>query len=538
MTGRQAVFGSLPVFCAECTVRTLPYLVGRSHATKVAALSYGVSANSKACGKSAKDSVEKYAADIGGAEVVYFNDDLPFGLPNGIGPEVTAMKAAGVQFILTCTDLNAMKALGQELRRQGMSDVVMAHPNSYDQSFVDSADGIFEGDYVTAQFRPFEATPNEAQQKFQEYIAKVGAEPTELAMTGWINATTAVEGLLAAGPDFDRQKVIDATNRLTADTAGGLVNPINWTQAHNPPTQDEPASGGWAQECLAAVQVVDGTFKTIADPATPFLCWSNANRDWSEPEQHSFDANSVRGAEHLVPQEHRARTVAALVRSAPVTPTPGCASRANVGRGPRSSSRWRCEARFLEQLVPAEPRHFGVLLDNVPEYLFLLGGAALSGRALVALNPTRRGAELARDIRHADCQAIVTDSEHIELLDGLVLGPADDNVLVADLPDYPERLAPHRGPGASPTAATPGPDDLLLLIFTSGSTGAPKAVRMTQGRAAENSGAALGFGPEDVLYCRDAGLPRQHAQLDGVPVHGHRGIVGVETPILGVGLPG
>ena len=31
-------------------------------------------------------------------------------------------------------------------------------------------------------------------------------------MDGWINADLAYEGLVAAGPDFDRQKVIDATN--------------------------------------------------------------------------------------------------------------------------------------------------------------------------------------------------------------------------------------------------------------------------------------------------------------------------------------
>jgi hypothetical protein len=290
-TGRSAVFGSIPVYCASCTSRALPYQVGRSHATKVAAIGYGVSESTKQCTKSLSDSVEKYSADIGDAKVVYFNDGLPYGLSNGVGPEVTAMKAAGVDFIATCTDLNAMKTIAQELHRQGMDSVTLSHPNSYDQSFIDAADGLFEGDYVFAQFRPFEATPNEAQTKFKEYIAKVGAEPTELAMTGWINATTAVEGLLAAGPEFNRQKVIDATNSLTADTAGGLVNPIDWTKAHNPPTQAAPASGGWAKECLAAVQVVNGKFQTIADPATPFLCWSNDNRDWSAPQQFSFEAN-------------------------------------------------------------------------------------------------------------------------------------------------------------------------------------------------------------------------------------------------------
>ena len=51
-----------------------------------------------------------------------------------------------------------------------------------------------------------------------------------------------------------------------------------------------------------------------------------------------------------------------------------------------------------------------MLLENGPEYLFWLGGAALSGATIVGINPTRRGAELARDIRHTDCQLIVTES--------------------------------------------------------------------------------------------------------------------------------
>ena len=44
---------------------------------------------------------------------------------------------------------------------------------------------------------------------------------------------------------------------------------------------------------------------------------------------------------------------------------------------------------------PARPFHIGVLLDNVPEYMFWIGGAALCGATIVGINPTRRGAELA-----------------------------------------------------------------------------------------------------------------------------------------------
>ena len=57
-------------------------------------------------------------------------------------------------------------------------------------------------------------------------------------------------------------------------------------------------------------------------------------------------------------------------------------------------------ARLLQDLRPDGPFHVGVLLQNVPEYVFLLGGAALAGAVVVGINPTRRGPELDRDIRH------------------------------------------------------------------------------------------------------------------------------------------
>ena len=69
-------------------------------------------------------------------------------------------------------------------------------------------------------------------------------------MVGWIDADLAFEGLLAAGPEFDRQAVIDATNQFTEYSAGGLVNPIDWTRQHNPPTEDDRGNGG-DQECSA-----------------------------------------------------------------------------------------------------------------------------------------------------------------------------------------------------------------------------------------------------------------------------------------------
>src|SRR4029077_4872752 len=79
----------------------------------------------------------------------------------------------------------------------------------------------------------------------------------------------------------------------------------------------------------------------------------------------------------------------------------------------------RRAAYLLDHLPEGTPPHVGVLLENVPEYLMWLGGAALTSTVLVGINPTRRGAELARDITHTDCQFVVTEERHLSLLDGL-----------------------------------------------------------------------------------------------------------------------
>ena len=84
--------------------------------------------------------------------------------------------------------------------------------------------------------------------------------------------------------------------------------------------------------------------------------------------------------------------------------------------------RLRARRLHAREPEPGAPLHVGVLLDNVPEYWLWLAAAALCGGVVVGINPTRRGAELARDIEHTDCQWIVTEPRHRALLDGLALG--------------------------------------------------------------------------------------------------------------------
>ncbi len=153
-------------------------------------------------------------------------------------------------------------------------------------------------------------------------------------------------------------------------------------------------------------------------------------------------------------------------------------------------------AALLDELGVAG-QHVGVLLDNEPEYVFLLGAAALSATVLVGINPTRRGQELAGDIHHTDCTLVLTDSSHAPLLEGLELSA---EVRLVDDTEWMASVETHRGipvPVQMPDAGA-----LYLLIFTSGSTGAPKAVQMSQGRAARTAAnGAVAFTSADVLYC-------------------------------------
>ncbi|WP_127782230.1 AMP-binding protein [Rhodococcus sp. X156] len=131
--------------------------------------------------------------------------------------------------------------------------------------------------------------------------------------------------------------------------------------------------------------------------------------------------------------------------------------------------------------VPADRQvHVGVLLENVPDFVFWLGAGALAGAVVVGINASRSGPELAHDIAHADIDVIVTESRLKHLVTGTGQPVPAERVLDVDDPSYQQLLAPHRGAALPETL--PGPEQLALLMFSSGSTGAPKAVIVGQGR--------------------------------------------------------
>jgi fatty-acyl-CoA synthase len=173
-------------------------------------------------------------------------------------------------------------------------------------------------------------------------------------------------------------------------------------------------------------------------------------------------------------------------------------------------------AAILSTLRKPGPFHLALLMDNVPEYVFWMGAAALVGAVLVGGNPTHRGDELARDLAHTECQLLVTSPEYRTLVDGYDLGPAlpEDRILVIDDPAGDLSSNPSTAYGELLTRASGSPlpdqaetgiteESLGLLLFTSGTSGAPKACLCSQGRLARIGGAVtqmFELTEDDVCY--------------------------------------
>jgi fatty-acyl-CoA synthase len=154
-------------------------------------------------------------------------------------------------------------------------------------------------------------------------------------------------------------------------------------------------------------------------------------------------------------------------------------------------------AALTARLDPDRPPHVGVLLGNTPFFSTVLVAAGLTGLVPVGLNPTRRGDALARDVAHADCQLVLTDSPES------LAGSVPDGVAYVDVesPEWAAELTAHRG--APVTLADLGPDDLFMLIFTSGTSGEPKAVQITHDKVAFPGtmlSQRFGLGPTDTFY--------------------------------------
>jgi len=156
-------------------------------------------------------------------------------------------------------------------------------------------------------------------------------------------------------------------------------------------------------------------------------------------------------------------------------------------------------AAALIGIADAErPMHVGSLLGNGPDMLRAMAAAGLGGYTLCGINNTRRGDGLLNVVRRAECQILVTDAEHLPLLDGLEL----DGVRVLDTSsaEWADLVA---AAGPLTPAREVEAMDTFMMIFTSGTSGDPKAVQVNHLMvlfSGLNLQGRFGLGPDDVCY--------------------------------------
>jgi hypothetical protein len=258
--GAPNLFGDKGSFlCFTCASQQVPWLAKQLKAKKVGVLAYQ-SPQSSECAKGWQASFEKYPT----AKVEFLDTSLTFGVTDVSG-DVSQMNDKGVDLVVSCMDINGTLTLAKEMKKQGL-DAVQFLPDTYNQKFIEENARFFEGSYTETVFTPFEVKQKPRGLKdFQKWMKKGGFEQNDKSLVGWMNADLFYQGLAAAGPEFTRQKVVDAINKMTDYRAGGLLPGIDWTIAH---TQNPP------QGCGVMLKIRSGKFvPTFGKPDTPFVCF-------------------------------------------------------------------------------------------------------------------------------------------------------------------------------------------------------------------------------------------------------------------------
>lgn len=259
---RANLFGqSGSYLCFTCATPVLPWLAQEIGAHHIGLLAYAVP-QSTDCAKGVRASFDAFG-DATDSDVAFVDQSLSFGVAD-LSVQVSKMKDAGVDFVTTCMDTNGVVTLAREMRKQRL-DAVQYLPNAYDHDFVDEFGDLFEGSLVRTDFVQWEVKDKpQGLARYLKWIDEAGGEPSENSLVGWLNADLFVTGLRGAGPDFDRQKVIDAVNRLTDYTADGVLDGVDWTHAH---TQVPKVP------CMFLSEIEDGAFvPAFGKPSKPFVC--------------------------------------------------------------------------------------------------------------------------------------------------------------------------------------------------------------------------------------------------------------------------
>jgi ABC-type branched-subunit amino acid transport system substrate-binding protein len=260
-----SLFGNNGSYIGFSSPRLQPvFLAEQLHVRAAAILAYNVAQSSAGC-TGVATAFRRYKVPIA-------YEDLSIPAPaTDLHADVTRMKRAGVDMVVSCMDLGGNLLLSQTMQQEGLTGVAQYWSDGYDESALAQYGAAMQGVYFAEANVPFEVSrlyPGRypGMDAFQAALSRYehGTMPSEAALAGWTSANLFVDGLRAVGRDVTRSRLVAAINKMSSFTADGILAPVDWRSAH---------SGPGPLNCAAFVQVRGKRFVPVfGTPPSVFQC--------------------------------------------------------------------------------------------------------------------------------------------------------------------------------------------------------------------------------------------------------------------------
>ncbi|MEI6454052.1 MAG: ABC transporter substrate-binding protein [Actinomycetes bacterium] len=270
-----AAYGSVVDYSATDT--QVPYLASVKHAKSVGLLAYGVPQSAAVCA-AVEASMKRNGITVGFSDL-----NVPYG--GDLSADVIRMRAAGVDFAVSCMDVSGNVALAQKAHQYGMDDINTVWYDGYNASVAKRYGSLLNHTYFLLQHVPFEAATQYpgVYPGLERYLSTMARyQPadahSEVALQGWLSADLFVQGLRAVGRDLTQAKLVAAINRLHAYNGSGISTPTDWTKAHSLVTS--PACEAFVQGSSTSPT---GFAMTLNKGQVPWLCFPTKGASLRHP---------------------------------------------------------------------------------------------------------------------------------------------------------------------------------------------------------------------------------------------------------------
>jgi branched-chain amino acid transport system substrate-binding protein len=252
-----------------------PFIAQQHHAHAVAVLAYDVAQSEEGC-RGMVNGLRKYHVPVA-------YEDLSIPAPaSDLHADVTRMKQAGVDMVVSCMDLGGDVLLSNTMRATGMTGVTQLWLTGYDESAIRQHTSAMQGAYFMEPNVPFEVTrlyPGvyRGMDLFVKTLRKhfPHTMPSETALAGWTSAALFVQGLRMVGRRLTRRRLVHAINTIKSFTAGTILAPVDWRTAH---TSSGPLN------CSAFVQAKGKAFVPVyGTPKSVFSCFETPAPPTTKP---------------------------------------------------------------------------------------------------------------------------------------------------------------------------------------------------------------------------------------------------------------